>query len=55
MPDTKPDLSFSDIGRANIENIKSFDVDYVEVSPNKIVGAKLNRIGLKNIGDILWP
>jgi N-acetyl sugar amidotransferase len=43
------------IGRTNIENIKQLGVDYVEVSPNPRVRAKLNRIGLTQVGDISWP
>ncbi|MCX8492456.1 MAG: N-acetyl sugar amidotransferase [Cyclobacteriaceae bacterium] len=45
----------SDLGRKNIENIKSFGVDYVEFSPNIVVRRKLNRIGLTQVGDISWP
>jgi len=45
----------SDIGRRNIENIKSFGVDYIEFSPNIGVRRKLNRIGLTQVGDISWP
>ena len=45
----------SDIGRKNIENIKNLGVDYVEFSPNPVVRRKLNRIGLKQVGDISWP
>lgn len=43
------------IGRRNIENIKSMGVDYIEISPNPVVRAKLNRIGLTQVGDISWP
>lgn len=50
---TTCDLSV--IGRKNIENIKRLGVDYVEFSPNPIVRAKLNRIGLTQVGDISWP
>lgn len=45
----------SEIGRKNIENLQSFGVDYIEVTTNRIVRKKLNRIGLKQIGDISWP
>ena len=45
----------SDIGRANIENLKRLGVDHVEFSPNPLVRAKLNRIGLTEVGDISWP
>jgi len=45
----------TDIGRSNIENIKSLGVDMFEFSPNPVVRAKLNRIGLEQVGDISWP
>lgn len=45
----------SDIGRLNIENLKSLGVDYIEFSPNPIARRKLNRIGLMQVGDISWP
>ena len=50
---TTCDLSM--IGRKNIENIKHLGVDYMEFSPNPLVRAKLNRIGLTEVGDISWP
>lgn len=45
----------TDIGRKNIENLKHLGVDCVEISPNPIARAKLNRIGLTEVGDISWP
>ena len=50
---TTCDLSL--LGRKNIENIKSLGVDYVEFTPNPLVRRKLNRIGLRQVGDISWP
>jgi N-acetyl sugar amidotransferase len=52
---TATTCDLSDIGRTNIENIKQLGVDYIELSPNKQVRAKLNRIGLREVGDISWP
>lgn len=52
---TATTCDLSPIGRNNIENIKKLGVDYVEISPNKEIRAKLNRIGLKDVGDISWP
>lgn len=52
---TSTTCDLSDIGRKNIENIKKLGVDYVEFSPNPIVRAKINRIGLVEVGDISWP
>lgn len=52
---TSTTCHLSKIGRKNIESIKNLGVDYIEVSPNKLIRRKLNRIGLKYIGDISWP
>ncbi|MQA57529.1 N-acetyl sugar amidotransferase [Pseudomonas piscis] len=52
---TSTTCDLSDIGRKNIENLKHLGVDYVEMSPNPKVRAKLNRIGLTQVGDIAWP
>ena len=42
------------IGRKNIDNLARLATT-IEVSPNKTVRAKLNRISLETIGDISWP
>ena len=52
---TATTCDLAEIGHKNIENIKSLGVDYIEFSPNKKVRAKLNRIGLTQVGDISWP
>lgn len=52
---TATTCDLSEIGRRNIRNIKSLGVDYVEFSPNPVIRAKLNRIGLLEVGDISWP
>ena len=52
---TATTCDLSDIGRKNIQNIKHLGVDYVEFSPDPLVRAKLNRIGLTEVGDISWP
>ncbi len=52
---TSTTCDLSVVGRNNIENIKRLGVDYIEVSPNPIVRAKLNKIGLTQVGDISWP
>ena len=44
----------SEIGRRNIQNMKSLGVDYVEISTNPVIRAKLNKVGLKQVGDISW-
>jgi N-acetyl sugar amidotransferase len=52
---TATTCDLSAIGRKNIENIKRLGVDHVEFSPNPVVRARLNRIGLTEVGDISWP
>lgn len=52
---TATTCDLSPFGRKNIENIKSLGVDYIEFSPNKKIRAKLNRVGLLEVGDISWP
>lgn len=52
---TATTCDLSEIGRINIENIKSLGVDHLTVSPNPLIRRKLNRIGLQRVGDIAWP
>jgi len=52
---TSSTCDLSPIGRKNIENLKKLGVDHLELSPNPLVRAKLNRIALTEIGDIAWP
>ena len=52
---TSATCDLSEIGRKNIENIKQLGVDHMEFSPNPRVRAKLNKIGLDQVGDISWP
>ena len=52
---TSTTCDLSHIGRLNIENLKRLGVDYIEVTPNPRIRAKLNRIGLTLVGDISWP
>lgn len=52
---TSTTCDLSSLGRTNIENLKHLGVDYVEMSPNPLIRAKLNSIGLKQVGDISWP
>jgi N-acetyl sugar amidotransferase len=42
------------IGRANIDNLARYATT-IEVTPNRTVRAKLNRLGLELVGDISWP
>ena len=52
---TSSTCHLSELGRKNIENLKLLGVDHMEISPNAVVRKKLNRIGLKQVGDISWP
>jgi len=52
---TSTTCDLSAIGRKNIENLRHLGVDHVEMSPNPLIRAKLNRIGLTQVGDISWP
>ena len=52
---TATTCDLSDIGRANIDNLRELGVDHVTFSPNPIVRRTLNRIGLREVGDIAWP
>lgn len=52
---TSTTCDLSHLGRANIENLKRLGVDCIEFSPNPLIRAKLNRIGLTQVGDISWP
>jgi N-acetyl sugar amidotransferase len=45
----------SDIGRRNIENLKSLGVDFVEYTTNPKVRRRINKLALTQIGDISWP
>ena len=47
--------SLSEIGRRNIENLKSCGVDYIEVTTNLNVRRRINKLALTEIGDISWP
>jgi N-acetyl sugar amidotransferase len=45
----------SPIGRRNIENLKRQGVDFIEVSTNPVVRSRINRLALRQVGDISWP
>lgn len=42
------------MGRANIDNLARYATT-IEVTPNRSVRAKLNRLALELVGDISWP
>ena len=43
------------LGRENLDNIRSLGVDIIEVAPNLKTRRRLNKIGLLEVGDISWP
>jgi len=52
---TATTCDLSEIGRKNIENLRHLGVDHIQISPNPLIRAKLNRVGLCEVGDISWP
>lgn len=52
---TATTCDLTEVGLVNIENIKNLGVDHLTISPNPVVRRKLNRIGLREVGDISWP
>lgn len=44
----------TDTGRKNIDNLARYATT-LEITPNRAVRAKLNRLGLEMVGDISWP
>ena len=44
----------TDVGRKNIDNLSRY-ARTIEVTPNRTVRAKLNRIGLELVADCSWP
>jgi len=44
-----------ELGRKNIENLKSIGFDYIEFTPNPQIYRKLAKIGLTELGDVTWP
>ena len=52
---TSTTCDLTPVGRDNIDNIKNFGVDYIEVSPNMQVRSRLNKLCLEQVGDISWP
>jgi len=42
------------IGRRNIDNLARYATT-IEITPNRSVRARLNKLGLEMVGDISWP
>lgn len=43
------------LGRRNLDNLHRLGVDSLEVTPNPVVRRKINRLALREVGDISWP
>jgi len=52
---TATTCDLSGTGRRNLENISKLGVDHIEMTSNRVVRAKLNRLMLERVGDISWP
>lgn len=52
---TSSTCDLTELGRENLKNIGLLGVDHIEVTPNRIVRAKMNKLGLELVGDISWP
>ena len=46
---------FTELGRKNIDNLKTLDVDVLEFTPNPDVCLKMQKIGFTEYGDAQWP
>tara|TARA_B100000674_G_scaffold400114_1_gene345580 strand:+ start:5522 stop:6682 length:1161 start_codon:yes stop_codon:yes gene_type:complete len=52
---TAPTDQLTDLGRKNIENLKSLGCDYIEFSVNREIRKRINRHAFFTVGDIQWP
>lgn len=52
---TSTTCRLTDLGRRNLDNLHRLGVDSIEVTPNPTVRRTMNRIGLREVGDISWP
>ena len=52
---TAPTDQLTELGRKNIENLKSLGCDYIEFSVNREVRKRINRHAFFSVGDIQWP
>ena len=43
------------IGRRNLRNLEQLGVDHVEVTVNPVARRAVNRLALRQVGDISWP
>ena len=52
---TAETCDLSELGRLNIENLKKKGFDTIEITPNKIIRAEINKFCLEFTGDLSWP
>ena len=52
---TSATCKLTPIGRRNLDNLKRLGVDSMEVTPNPLVRRRINRLALREVGDISWP
>jgi N-acetyl sugar amidotransferase len=52
---TAATCKLSEIGRRNLANLKRLGVDSLEVTTNPVIRRRINRLTLRQIGDISWP
>jgi N-acetyl sugar amidotransferase len=45
----------TELGLHNLENIKRLGVDHIAVSANPVIRRRINRLALREVGDISWP
>lgn len=52
---TSTTCKLTDLGRRNLDALHRLGVDSIEVTPNPGVRRAMNRIGLREVGDVSWP
>lgn len=52
---TSATCKMTPIGRRNLDNLKQLGVDSIEYTPNTRVRRRINRLALREVGDISWP
>lgn len=52
---TSTTCRLTELGRRNLLNLRKLGVDHVEVTTNPHVRRRINRLALRQVGDISWP
>jgi N-acetyl sugar amidotransferase len=45
----------TELGVRNLDNLRKMGVDSIEVITNPVARRRMNRVGLRQVGDICWP